>query len=393
MSGLPGVLQWFLTWLTGKPLEGQKPLIRRSNLSHLITAYLWLILGICITTYAQINYMYLLVPIGWLFTICGARKLIPTINHYCVHGDLLPLSIRKKYSWLHAYIANFSSSMLFLQDYATYRAEHLTHHKINVVASVVDPDMAFIWQLGFKSGMTKKQLWSVLIWNLFFPFSKLHWLFIKSRIKVTFCRSTWFRFIIQALTIYGIVYFGKVTSLQTVIISIVFPMTYLYHIASLLQFLSEHLWLQDVGSDGLLKKEENHNKELLFSRSKRITNARFCGEPFPNMESEALITKILKCTLWGIRMLFIHLPTRLFILYGDLAVHDWHHRCTFGSDWANAFYSRSVLAKKLENTDYPLTEVWGLKNVLNLVFINLEKMEPINPELIEKDGEEAVLGM
>ena len=390
MSKLPKLLQWFLTWLTGKPLEGQKPLIKRSNLSHLFTAYGWLIAGISLAFYGQITGIYALVPLGWLFTVGGARKLIPTINHYCVHGDLLPASLRDKYKWLHPYIADFNSALLWLQDYAAYRVEHLTHHKLNVVASIVDPDMAFMWQLGFKAGMSKRRLWLVLIWNLFVPFSKLHWLFIKSRVKTTLFKSTKLRATVQLFTLAALIYLSYATSVLTVIVAVVFPMTYLYHMASLLQFASEHLWLNTVDETGRLPKT-GHNK-VLIPRSKRITNARFCGSPLNISKTDSTVMVLWKSIVWVVKMLFIHLPARLFVLSGDLIVHDWHHRCGYGADWPNAFYARAEMAKKLADTEFPMTEVWGLGNALDLVFENLANMPEIDPESIEEDAD-AVLGM
>ena len=91
-------------------------------------------------------------------------------------------------------------------------------------------------------------------------------------------------------------------------------------------------------------------------------------------------------------MLLIHLPARLFVLSGDLIVHDWHHRPGYGADWPNAFYARAEMAKKLADTEFPMTEVWGLGNALDLVFENLANIPEIDPELIEEDAD-AVLGM
>ncbi|WP_046756585.1 fatty acid desaturase [Kordia jejudonensis] len=390
MSKLPKFLQWFLTWLTGKAPEEEKPLWRRSNLSHLFTAYIWLMLGISLSILAQTLEYYWLLPVGWLFTVSGARKLITTINHYCVHGDFLPKKVRKRFGWLHKYIADFNSSILFLQDIKSYTNEHLTHHDIKVVASIDDPDMEFMWQLGFKTGMHKGKLWRVLIVNLLYPFSKLHRLFFIARFRITFFNSNWFRAFVQLLTISFLFLVGYYTSVTVVVVAVVFPMTYLYHVASLLQFASEHLWLNDVEGNGQLKKGGNHKN--LVSRSKRITNARFCGEALILSDADTIFVKVLKVMYWSIKMLFIHLPIRLFVLSGDLVVHDWHHRCGFDADWANAFYARTLKSLELKNTSHPLTEVWGLANALDLVFESLSNMPKINPSFIKNDPD-AVLGM
>ncbi len=390
MSKLPKFLQWFLTWLTGKPLGGQKPLIRRSNLSHLFTAYLVLVAGCVVSIYSIYTGAYLLYLPAVVLIVSGARKLIPTINHYCVHKDLLPASLRKKYSWMHPYIADFNSSILCLQDFKSYKAEHLAHHDIKNVASIIDPDMGFMWQLGFKAGMTKPELWRKYLWNLLFPFSKLHRLFVKSRTKTIFFNATPFRVIVQLFTFGILAIIGWYFGFAVVFFALVLPMTYFYHIASLMQFSSEHLWLSDVEEDGLLQAEGNYKG--LMNRSKRITNARFCGEAIPNTNNDNWIYTVCKWCVWVFRMVFVHLFVRLFVLPGDLVVHDWHHRCGFGADWANGFYARAEMAEKIKDTDLPLTEVWGLYSAIDAVFENFAKMQPINPALIEMDND-AVLGM
>lgn len=389
MLSLPDFMQPFLTWQTGKPNRGQKPLMYRSNLSHIFTAYFALIIGVIISIYSYYFVYYWGLPVGWLLTVSGARKLIPTINHYCVHNDFLPEKWRKKYGWLHSYIADLNSGILFLQDFASYRIEHLTHHGINIVASIVDPDMAFMWQLGFKAGMTKTKLWMVYISNLLNPFSKLHRLFLVSRVKTTFCKATPFRVLVQTLIALVVFLIGYNTSLSTVLVAIIFPMTYLYHMASLMQFSSEHLWLSDVKEDGLLPKE-SHN--FLVDRAKRLTNGRFCGEATPSTANRSYFVAVLLWVKWIFRMLLIHLPIRLFVLPGNLCQHDHHHRSKFGSDWANSIYSREAMAREFRNSGEPLTEVWGLYNAIDMVFDNLSKMKPINPELVENDND-AVLGM
>jgi hypothetical protein len=181
MRSLPNrIFQGFLTWLTGKPYLGQKPLIQRSNLSHLATALITLALGVFISAIANDeNWTLSFVIVGWILTVSGARKLITTVNHYCVHGDLLPAQWRKKYAYLHPIIAEVNSIVLVLQNFSEYYSEHMAHHKIGVMATIVDPDMKFLWLLGFRPGMTKKQLWNRL--GLTFISPKFHGIFIKAR--------------------------------------------------------------------------------------------------------------------------------------------------------------------------------------------------------------------
>jgi hypothetical protein len=389
MEKLPLFLNWLLTWLTGKPLKGQQPFIKRSNLSHLVTAHLTLFGGIVLSVLCSNYGLWWFIPLGWLFTVSGARKLVTTINHYCVHKDLLPSSLRKKYSRIHSIIADINSSIVFLQDFAHYQKEHLTHHGDKIVASILDPDMVFMWLLGLRAGMSKSDLWKKLLFNLFFPFSKLHRLFLVSRFNTTLFKGNPLRYTVHSLVLLALVYLGMETSFSTVFWTCIFPMTYLYHIASLLQFSTEHLWLNGVEDNGLLKTDNNH--KFLMNRAKRITSARFCGEPFPK-DTGNMFTTICKRMWWCMKMLFVHLSVRLFVLPGDLVVHDWHHRCGHGDDWANAFYSRQQAMINLKADEPPYMEVWGLKNAINRVFENLSQMAPIHPDKSDFH-EDDVLGM
>lgn len=387
MSKLPTIFQWLLTWLTGKALPGQQPLIKRSNLSHVFTAYLMFFFGIALSAYSFNIGLWLFMPAGWLFTVSSARKMIVMLNHYSVHRCLLPPSLRTRFGWLQPYIADFNSSFLFLQSYKDYAKEHLTHHGDKIVASIIDPDMAFMWELGFKPGMTRAQLWRVLLYNLFVPFSKLHRLFIVSRVKTTFLKGNKLRYVVQGCVVLTLAIICYFTSMSMVFWIWLFPMTYLYHMASLLQFSCEHFWLQGVESNGRLSMA--NNRKELRARALRLTQARFCGQAAPASNHNIFLYTIA-WVKWIVAMCFVHLPIRLFVLPGDLPVHD-HHHMGMMDEWANAFYSRANAVADMQN-NAPYAEVWGLKNAINKVFEGLSKMDPIYPNASDID-KDAVLGM
>jgi hypothetical protein len=176
----------------------------------------------------------------------------------------------------------------------------------------------------------------------------------------------------------------------TVAIAWIIPITFLYHAASLLQFVSEHWWGVGAETTGHLPKNISQNE--MVKRSRSLTAARFCGEPVPKTFGKSQIMSALLWGRWLSRMLFFHLPCRLFALSGDLVQHDWHHRVGFGADWANAAYAREKMATSLKPTDVPFLEIWGLNNAIDHVFEQLSKMEPLQLENDQIDHD-MVLGM
>ena len=262
MRILPSFLQWFLTWFTGKPLIGQKPLINRSSYSHILTAYACLFTGFAISAVGILYFSWLTIPlllVGWLLTVSGARKIATTINHYCVHGDLLPL----KWKDYHAFVSEINSIVIFIQPFAEYKDEHLAHHKVKKVATIYDPDMVFMWQLGFRPGMAKKDLWSNFYRKLVSPW--FHYTFLRSRIVSNLSKGPMLRKI--AVVLYGLSLLACAIFLSwpVVIFGWIFPLTILYHMSALGQFCSEHRWLKMTDENGTVDN---------LSQSERVVRSR-----------------------------------------------------------------------------------------------------------------------
>ena len=118
------------------------------------------------------------------------------------------------------------------------------------------------------------------------------------------------------------------------------------------------------------------------------------GEAVPKTEYVNNLEAGLLWLAWGMRMTFIHLPTRLFVLPGDLCQHDWHHRAKFGDDWPNASYTRQNALANLTPNDEPYFEVWGMANAIDAVLESLSGIPSINSNDITRDiDSEAILGM
>ncbi|TFF36166.1 fatty acid desaturase [Mucilaginibacter psychrotolerans] len=390
MAILPACIQFLLTWLTGIALPGQKPLIVRTNLSHLFTAYACIIVGMVVTCLTQTNSLYGFMPIGFLLTVSGTRKLSTVINHFLVHKDFFTGRIMKKYPRRNNMLGEINSSMLFLQGFKQYIDDHIAHHTVKIMASILDPDMAFLWMLGFKAGMRKRVLWAIFFFNIIVPISPLHLLFLWARIKATITDATPLRVLVQSIVISLLLVLAHYTSFWTVFWVWVFPLFYLYHIAAIAQFLSEHFWLTEVESDG--KLDLNRSVKDLYNRSLKITVGRACGTRAPQTHNKPFVYKLILWIKWWLIMLVIHLPIRLFVLPGDLVCHDWHHRGQRGDNWANAPYARLAFKDNLKPGETPLIEIWGLHNAISAVFDHLSKLPAIQP-VVEINESEMALGM
>lgn len=391
MRTLPNFMQPMLTWLTGKPFQGQQPLIKRSKMSHYMSALFFLFFGASLATVGILNsnwWSFFAIPFGWILTVGGARKLATSINHYCVHGDFMPLHWKRLLPY-QSLIAEVNSIICFLQCFADYRHEHMTHHKAKCTATMRDPDMVFMWLIGFKAGMSRTALWRNFYWTLFRP--SFHYLFLKARFNSNFRKGTLSRKLVVGGYLLALTLLAAYISWKVILFAWVFPLTILYHIAALMQFCSEHRWLKDTDTTGMV---DNLSPKERIVRAKTLTLGRFSGETVPNTKDCSKMKAITLWIRWLFKMLLVHLPTRLFVLSGDLPQHDWHHRAKKGDDWANAVYERQLTINNLASSEEPFREVWGLRNAIDGVFVSLSKIPPIQPRLEEKEeAKEVVLAM
>jgi fatty acid desaturase len=143
-------LQSFLTWVTGKSYSGQKALFISSKKYELATAIASLLGGATASAviFNSSPFLILLLPISWIVTVGGARKILTCIIHRCVHrqfcgnkGDRL--------------LAEILSTPLLLQGYDSYKHDHVTcHHHVDKFATFEgDPDAKFMLALGFYPGL------------------------------------------------------------------------------------------------------------------------------------------------------------------------------------------------------------------------------------------------
>ena len=144
------LIQTFLTWLTGKPYQGQKFLFKSCKEYELTTAIASLLGGGVASSiiYHSSPLLFPLLPISWIVTVGGARKTLTCIIHRCVHyqfwGDKRD-----------RILAEILSTLILVQGFDGYRHDHVKcHHHVDKFATFEgDPDAKFMLLLGFYPGM------------------------------------------------------------------------------------------------------------------------------------------------------------------------------------------------------------------------------------------------
>lgn len=342
---LPKLLQTLITWITGKALPGQTPFISSTASSQLMTACFWLLFGFIGSIAIQINSLpWLLLFVTWIVTVHGSRKLQVMIGHQCVHDAFSGIA------WKDRVVMEILSTVLMIKDYQGYKQEHVEIHHTKKLATLDDPDLKFLLLLGFRPGMTVRDLWLNLLITLVSP--RFHLLFLYFRIKANFFSCPLYRKLMSLIFHTTILFFVAANHMWSLyLVGWLFPITVLYHMSALLQFVCEHKWLK-------IKSNEETGKIHLA----RLTSGRFCGSPVPTNGS------YIAWGLWVLKMLY-HCFCRIFVLVGELCVHDWHHRHPLSKGWPNAFYARQHdIDAGCPGWPEPYSEIWGLHNAITAVF-------------------------
>ena len=144
------LIQAFLTWLTGKPYQGQQFLFKSCKEYELTTAMASLLGGGVASSiiYHSSPLLFPLLLISWIVTVGGARKTLTCIIHRCVHyqfwGDKRDLIL-----------AEILSTLILVQGFDGYRHDHVKcHHHVDKFATFEnDPDAKFMLLLGFHHGL------------------------------------------------------------------------------------------------------------------------------------------------------------------------------------------------------------------------------------------------
>lgn len=360
MRILPNFFQPTLTWITGKPLIGQKPLFKSTWITQTLSAFLSLFgggfAGVWFFTRIITAHQWWMIPlvlVSWLFVAGAARKIQVTLMHQCSHFNY---SKNKK---LDRFLAQLMSTLIVVDHFDHYFYEHIRIHHTKHLSTSIDPDCKFLLELGFKPGMSVRNLWLKLFATVISP--SFHLKFANARLKANFVEAPASRklgAIVYHMLVWSFVI--KTGIMIPFVLGWVLPLFPVYHVAALLNFSSLHFWLiPEV--DGQTKK----------ARMCSLTSGRFLGDAAPT-------EGVMNWTRWIARLVLLHLPSRIAVLSGDLPVHDYHHRYPHCLDWANFIYTRQRdLEKGSPGWDQPYTENWGLFNAVNAVYISLSQIPEI----------------
>jgi fatty acid desaturase len=361
MKVLPNFLQPMLTLLTGQPLLDEKGWESRPS-DRLLLTLLILAIGIFTSSLAVINtkfWLLLLIP-GWICTVSGLRSLEVVHLHQCSHHNWSGNKLIDR--WLGTAI----SVIVVSRSFDTYRLEHRLHHQVNKLLTLEDVPTEFLIQkIGLQPGKSKQELWQRLLLSLISP--KIHLQSFKQRLSVCFNSPSQLHNAI-ALSFWATLLLAVSISQTWTIFSVayIFPLAVIYQISTTLRLAVEHKF---------------PTLDVLSQRDKQFicdsTFAIFLGEKTPATDLP-LISKIAQWFQWWMRMLFVHLLVRIFILQGDTIVHDYHHRHPGKDDWANAILARQ---EDINNgcPQYPkgYTRVYGFVRAIDTVLESISNLPPL----------------
>jgi fatty acid desaturase len=360
--------KWFWVFLSGKEIPGRKRLAIPSNYIFLLVSVAWGILGVLGIIYALNEAAYrTMVYVASIILIIGSgRYMVATNIHMLVH-NLMFNNRRTNY-----FLGEILCTILLIQSYPKYLNDHIRVHHGKSFGTLKDGDAITVVKLGFTAGKTTRQLWINLLILCVSPV--FHFNFIKGRLKENLIACTPRRKIMTLTWLGTLGFISYRFGPSLVLHAYVIPILFLGQIASLIQMLTEHIW---ISTD--LPNRKRH--ELL-------TYGRFCGVCPPKKESST-IRYVFARALWITQILFIELPARIVFFQGTLPVHDWHHRNSGHKNWANGAMLREyAIQNELQiHGHVSYREVWGAINILNHALDNISRSSPYpNVEELLRDS-------
>ncbi|MEU0940335.1 stearoyl-CoA 9-desaturase [Embleya sp. NPDC005971] len=358
MRVVPGRLQSVLTWITGKPLA-EEPSWNLRPAHHLAASVAPVAVGVALgwAGVAAGRWWLLALPVSWLLTVHGMRKLGSMILHQCTHSTYASSKRTNRI------LGTAISFLLITQEYEDYSREHVAdHHSVSHMA-IEDPTARFIVEvMGCRPGMAEKGMWRAMVRTLFSPLFHLratYW-----RLLSHFSGTSGRHRALMAVTLAAQAL--AVTAAHAwmyVLVVWVLPLTVLYNAAGVLRLSCRHLFPA---------AGRNLDGRTAIAVA---THGIMLGERTPDPDLRGM-RRVRGWTHWWLRMLLVHLVVRLFVMVGDGPCHDYHHRFPKARNWMNyPFARREDIARGHPN--WPAyTEVWGLRAAIDEVFTSLRLADP-----------------
>jgi hypothetical protein len=350
----PRWTQHFWTWQTGRALPGQQPILRHTWASYLAVTLMVFLTGLAISTVAvatMFPFWYVALLLGWLLTVNGERVLVLVIAHQALHRRF---SGKAGTDWFWGEVATVLTVFHTFRD---FKEEHFdNHHRREVFATVADPPVQFLLNLGFRPGLSRSALWR-RAWIVFLS-PAFYWRGFTGRIGSNLRSRGWRRLGFAAWVGWWLslpLWFPNGT--LVLVLAFVLPVILFAQLSALLDRLGEHEWLSP-------RNPEHGHRFYTVS----ATSARFCGAPAP-ARSMPFGAQLVAWLRWTGLTLCYHLPSRLLVVVGDLPNHDYHHRYPSTPEWTTAAYARQRdIDTGPQGPAYQ--EVWGMGAAIDLVFRN-----------------------
>jgi len=338
MRGLPRALQGYLTWVTGIPLEGERPIVRWTPARAGLLGACQIAAGVALGASALHPFRAWSLPcllLSWLITAGGMRRLDVVVVHQTLHRMVTRAGRRDRL------VAEIITTLMWRMPYEENRKEHLLHHRYP--CSMKDGDTRYLLSTGMRPGMSRPEFHRYLLGALLSPAH--HWRFFSSRIRANFVgvrpRS---RLAMSLVFLAATIGFLACTGLWLEwLVLWVLPLSFFFQAATFLYTQTEHRWWVFANAEKLTKEQRDF-----------LTFGRMCGDPAPGPEVVGAFRRAAAWARWWLRLFFVHSTYRMFVLVGDTLHHDLHHIHP-GCDWPNSDYER--VEKASGSTRY--SEVWG----------------------------------
>jgi fatty acid desaturase len=361
MLALPGFMQLPITFLTGKPYTGQKPL-RLAPAVHLVGPLISATVGLLIGVFALrwSGWSLLLLLPSWALILHAMRNLRMVVFHQCAHRNMWG----QGYQSLEIFVGDVVAGMLLVQSFNRYTSSHgQDHHGIHLM-TLRDPTVYdFLVLLGLSPTMTRKEMWRKIVSTSSSP--AFHARFFASRVRSALRYGSALQRIVAlgVPLLFIVVAFFNPAALVDYLILWLFPLVVFFQVSTILRLCVKHSF-PPPGPAG---------KGTAVMAS--LTGGVFVGEPFPSVAG-SLAERTAAYSGWLLRMAFIHFPSRYLVLTGDAVCHDFHHRHPKSREWSNYIFARQA-DQDAGHLGWPAyQECWGLVPAINHVLDSLIRADP-----------------
>jgi fatty acid desaturase len=358
--------QGLLTWLVGKPYDGQ-PRSQLSAWHHLASCVIALAIGSTLSTLALVRAGWFLIflPLGWALTVHGQRKLRTVIMHQCAHGNF----VRKPV--IDRALGQAISFILVAERFQLYKDSHVGDHHSARHMTPADPTVAFlIHDVGLRAGDPPGKSWRKLLLTMVSPI--YHARLMASRLRSQFRSPS--RLYRVAMIVYLVGHCTLAVAWWPWALFWIMPAIVFYQASTALRLSSRHVFPP--------RSPKGGGDQV----GRRFTHGIFLADPAPAGLSIWTGAGLTAWARWAARMLGVHLPARLVVLVGDGPCHDVHHDYPYHKDWPNYPFVRADAVTRPGKGKPPFTEVWGLTSAIQACFVSLSAAGPrdYQPERFEQ---------